>query len=214
MSLDFIYFTFSSDILYILYWGRYFNRQPSRRLISARHAFELFLAKYLLECSCEIHSRTNLIVDVVITVILHEIRCDHFIHCRNWRAWCFLKAFLRYSWTRKQPSFLYTGRGINRGEKTMATRFSWIIKRTKCSRERRVSLSWSTYRFSERGCNVFSFFWKICSPQIFIFRSRFFLVAQAAFRQLHFLCEIDRIEPTWKGIDTIISLSLFLSFFL
>lgn len=33
MSLNFIYLTFSIDILYIIHRGRYFNRGPSRRSI-------------------------------------------------------------------------------------------------------------------------------------------------------------------------------------
>lgn len=79
MSLNFIYLPFSIDILYILHRGRYFNRRPFRRSIFARQAFELFLAKYLLECSCRIHSGANPIIGIVITVIPHGIYCDHFI---------------------------------------------------------------------------------------------------------------------------------------
>lgn len=78
-SLNFICLTFSIYILYILRRGRYFNRRASRRSISARQAFELFLAKYLLECSCKIHSRANPIIGIVITVISYGIYCDHFI---------------------------------------------------------------------------------------------------------------------------------------
>lgn len=53
-------------------------------------------------------------------------------------------------------------------EKATATRFSWIIKRTKCRRAR-GSLRWSTYRFPERKRNVFSFSWKICWPRALVF---------------------------------------------